>query len=228
MTSLLLDKYQKEWDILLSNYSAGMFANDKPTNPLLLDIPPGYFEADCKVMIFGQEPNDWEGLFPHKDGVNHLRKVYRDFYKKNSYGHPFFNGVSNFKQELAKILEPSGKTMNVIWNNVIKIGREGEKGAPSEAVLRWEDRWFDVVSFEVSELKPDIVIFFTGPYYDKYITRIFHDVSFESINERNTRQLARVKSSRLPHDSIRTYHPHYLWYKGFYDYCGEIVGAISC
>lgn len=232
MTTSLVDKYQQEWDTLLSNYSATLFYDEKPTNPLLLDIPSGYFAADWKVMIFGQETNDWEGLFPHENGVAHLLKTYSDFYNSNycysPYDGQFWNGVSKIKKALAEKLKDSGKATSVIWNNLIKIGKAKAKGAPSEAILKFEDAWFDVISFEISVLKPNIVIFLSGPNYDKYINRIFSDVSFESINERGKRQLARVKSNRLPIDSIRTYHPNYLWRNGFYNYLDEIVGAISC
>ena len=83
------------------------------------------------------------------------------------------------------------------------------------------------MSFETAELKPDIVIFFSGPNYDEYISRIFSDATFENISSRNSRQLARVKSWLLPHNSIRTYHPNYLWRNGFYTYLDEISSAIT-
>jgi hypothetical protein len=236
MYSLLIDRYQKEWGASISSFTLTSFNEEYPTNPLLLDVPSSYFDADLKIMIFGQETNDWEGLFPHSIGMNYLLENYRDFYSSDycySYGGQFWNGVSKFKNMLIEKLKPSGKTISVVWNNLIKIGKarvgkEEAKGQPNEAILKWEDNWFDVVLFEMRKLKPDVVIFFSGPDYDEYIKRIFRDASFENLNERNTRQLARVKSAWLPIDSIRTYHPHYLSFNGIDDYLGEIVRAINC
>ena len=80
MTSLV-DRYEDEWSLLLSKYSGTAFPSDaKPTNPLLLDIPSSYFDSDCKVMVFGQETNDWEGEFPHPGKISNLLNMYHEFY----------------------------------------------------------------------------------------------------------------------------------------------------
>ena len=168
-------------------------------------------------------------MFPHDGGVAHILKTYRRFYTSGecySYGGQFWNGVSKLINALEEQIQPSGKTMAVLWNNLIKIGKANAKGEPSATTLNWQNRWFDVVSFEVNELNPNLVVFFTGPNYDRFIIRIFDDAEFQCINGKPKRQLARVKSRRLPVDSIRTYHPNYLWRHGFYEYLAEIVGAI--
>jgi hypothetical protein len=71
-----------------------------------------YFEADCKVMIFGifgQETNDWMGLFPHSGGVDQLLETYRDFYSTGQcLRGQFWNAVAAFKRALTERLEPSG------------------------------------------------------------------------------------------------------------------------
>jgi hypothetical protein len=54
----------------------------KSTNPLLLHLPNMYFGTTCKVMIVGQETNDWEGQFPHPVGVAHLLSVYDGLYSE--------------------------------------------------------------------------------------------------------------------------------------------------
>ena len=144
------------------------------------------------------------------------------------YGGHFWNGISQLKQLLEAHFAHTGRTVSLLWNNLVKIGKYENKGSPSQEILEWQDNWFDIVREEVRLLNPDYVIFFTGPYYDKFIYRIFHDASFEPVNERNERQLARVKSIHLPIKTIRTYHPNYLWRHGFYKYLDEIVNAIYC
>lgn len=223
----LTDRYRKEWDIF--KRSTTDFSKEKPTNPLLLAIPPDYFKADYRVMIFGKETNGWEGSFPHEKGIEHLLDIYRKFCI-GKHGGYFWNGALQLNKALSEKLKTSGKTMSVIWNNLIKVGKE-DKGTPCEDILKWEDNWFDVVLFEVRELKPNIVIFFSGPDYDKYINKIFNtnDDLFEGINKWDKRKLARVKSPELPSESIRAYHPnHFLRNpKKFCKYLDEIVEAIN-
>jgi hypothetical protein len=234
MKAELSQRYKEEWDALVRNQLTNDVGGDKPSNPLLLDAPPSYFAANYRVMIFGQETNDWAGTFPHVGSLDQVLKVYRDFFTNGecySYGGHFWNGTSRLMRDLEAHLRPSGKTIAVIWNNLIKIGKAkvGEKpsaGTPNDAILNWEDRWFDVISFEVSELNPNLVIFFTGPNYDRFISRSFGDAVFEAINARPVRQLARIKSCGLPVDSIRTYHPNYLWRNGFHQYLTEILDAV--
>lgn len=231
MNPLLVNKYEEEWEALLESFPATIFGDEEPTNPLLLDVPEEYFLANCKILIFGQETNDWDGLFPHPKNIDHLLENYRAFYNTDccfSYGGQFWNGVSSLKKAFTEKLTKSGKTQSIVWNNIIKIGKVNNKGTPNNQILKWQDAWFDVVSFEVSVLEPDIVIFFTGPHYDKFITRVFGDAIFERLNRRESRQLARVKSRFLPEYAIRTYHPGYLWRNGFYEYIGEIIGGSDC
>jgi hypothetical protein len=70
----LLHRYEEEWNALLRNQSAKSVGGEEPTNPLLLNVPSAYCSADYRVMIFGQETNDWWGIFPHDGGVDHMLK----------------------------------------------------------------------------------------------------------------------------------------------------------
>ncbi len=229
--NMLLDKYQSEWDDLCSNYANFSFIDEMPANPLLLEVPPMYYEADCKVMIFGKETNGWENIFPHTGGVSHILNIYDLFYNKGgcyNRSTPFWNAEKKFERVLIEKLKPSGRSLSILWNNVIKIGSANAKGTPGDIILKWEDKWFDIVLFEIKELKPDIVIFFSGHDYDKYIRRIFSEATFERVNERTEKQLARVKSPWLPENSIRTYHPQYLYFNGLDKYLNDIIGALNC
>src|ERR1019366_5647838 len=88
----------------------------------------------------------------HRRAGSQLRRSLH-FYSSDycySYGGQFWNGVSKFKNMLIEKLKPSGKTISVVWNNLIKIGKarvgkEEAKGQPNEAILKWEDNWFGVV-----------------------------------------------------------------------------------
>lgn len=228
MDSELVDKYRAEWEALRGK-PLPENAHVQPANPLLLDVPNAYFDADRKAMIFGQETNGWEDFFPCEGGVDHLLRVYRKFYNEGNcyrYGGQFWNGFKRFKKGLEERLNPSGSRLHVLWNNVVKIGRAHDRGKPPAPILDWQGRWFEVVKFEISHLQPTVVLLLSGSNYDAEIRRIYRDAQFEAINERPVRQLARVKADGLPYNSIRTYHPGYLFRIGFAQYLNDILDAI--
>lgn len=203
---------------------------DGPTNLLCLKASDEFIQADVKVMIFGQETNDWECEFPHPDGVPHLHSVYDEFFNKGkcfSYGGQFWNGFSKIQDRLRDEFSAESKSVGFIWNNVIKIGRCGEAGAPCKSVLDWQKATVELTRKEIDLYQPDIVIFLSGPNYDGHITSIFDDAAFSSVGDRPKRQLARVSSRRLPVKSLRTYHPGYLWRSGFYSYLDDMVQFIK-
>lgn len=200
----------------------------KPTNPLLIATPELYFSADIKIMIFGQETNDWGGDFPRIGGIDRILKTYKDFFTTGdcySYGGQFWNGISKLKNKMQQ--EHSGQSVEIIWNNIVKIGKSGEKGLPSKDIIEWQSCMFEVIKLEVDYYKPDIVVFFTGPYYDRFILRAFEDAVFLPVEGKTKRQFAKVESLFLPAKTIRTYHPNYLWRNSFYDYLSTIVKEIK-
>lgn len=111
---------------------------------------------------------------------------------------------------------------------MIKIGKADDRGKPPAPILDWRGRWFEVVRFEISHLQPTVVLFLSGPNYDDELRRIYSDAQFEAINKRRcVRHLARVKADGLPSNSIRTYHPNYLFRIGFNEYLNEILKALE-
>lgn len=203
---------------------------EKPTNLLCLKGSEKYLQADVKVMIFGQETNDWEGNFPHSGGKRHLLHVYNSFFNEEkcfSYGGQFWNGFLKLRNRLCEEFLLESKSVGFIWNNVIKVGRSGEKGAPSEIVLEWQKETRELILLEIEYFQPSIVIFFSGPNYDKHLAAIFEDVGFSNASERPERQLAKVSSSCLPAKSLRTYHPNYLWRNDFYEYLEDIIRFVK-
>jgi len=217
-----------DYEQLISHLSStACFQNALPTNLLCLSATEQYFESELKVMVFGQETNNWLDKFLDTGGVTALIKTYNGFYNSGkcySYGGYFWNALSKLKSRLE--LENQENQVGILWNNILKIGRYREKGTPSKDIIVWQKPAIDFIKEEIAHFSPNIVIFFTGPYYDRHIKNAFNDVSFEPINARPKHQLARVVSQYLPHKSIRTYHPGYLWRNGFYQYLDEIMAEI--
>lgn len=150
---------------------------EPPTNPLLISPPLGYYDSDFKIMYFGQETNCWEGPFPDPKGVDHLLEVYDRFANNGGgfrYGGQFWNALKQFNESFSKLHTSPSFT----YNNIIKIGKHGSKGLPSEPLLRWQKTWFQVVREEVRILTPDLIIFFIGPRYMRFLEEAFGPIEF--------------------------------------------------
>jgi len=214
---------------LENTYSDELFT-EKPTNLLCLSAPELYLCADIKVMIFGQETNDWESDFMGSKSLSHLIETYDSFFNNKecfSYGGQFWNGFSKIQKEICRAYEYQGKSVGFLWNNVIKIGCSGNKGKPSLPILDWQKPTYELVLQELELYNPDVIIFLSGPNYDEYIKNIFQDIKFSSISNKTERQLSKLYSKKLPSKTLRTYHPNYLWRNNFDSYLEDIITFIS-
>ena len=193
-------------------------------DPLLISPPTKYLDSDFKIMYFGQEANGWAGSFHDSKGVDHLLDVYDKFANNvggPAYGGPFWNAIKRLNQSFSKLHVLPAFT----YNNIIKIGKHRAKGLPSEPLLRWQKTWFQVIREEVRILTPDLIVFFTGPRYDKFLQEAFGPLEFFQVGARGIRQLSRVRALGLPANTFRTYHPNYLWRHDFYSYEKDIIDA---
>lgn len=196
--------------------------NARPTNPLLINPPQGYSKSKLKVMIFGQETNGWCGGYEENKGVDYLLDTYKEFTNDcegASYGGCFWNGVRSYIRSFRNLDDSA----SILWNNVVKVGKYSGKGCPSPEILTWQDAWFTAVLEEVGILKPDVVIFLSGPNYDHLIHRIFTDLTFKDIKGFSPRQFARLSSQYLPALSFRTYHPNYSYRAKQFDTCQTYI-----
>jgi hypothetical protein len=184
-------------------------------------------------MVFGQETNDWDGAYRGVDKFNSeadradwLKGIYDGFFTSKycfSYGGQFWNCVSKL---VNSIEDKTGKTVGLLWNNIVKIGKNGDKGRPEDSIIDWQKPALDFIIDEIKAAQPDIVIFFTGPNYDDLLQAIFKDITFNSISTRSTRELSIVTSDSLPLRSIRTYHPNFLWRNDFDGYLDDILAVV--
>jgi hypothetical protein len=178
----------------------------KPAHPFLLSVPNDY-DKKFKVMIFGQETNDWLNF--HCVEPQTAMESYRNFWinkqSKNSKKGVFLQILNNFQNNM---LNP--EKVSCIWNNTIKIGST-KSGTPSKEIIEWQKNWFSVVQEEVQILKPDFIIFLTGPKYDKYIKEIFGKFSLSPVLNKKKRQIAKLNfTADRKLVVFRTYHPQYL------------------
>lgn len=196
----------------------------RPASPLLIRPPSSYFQSSLKIMFFGQETNGWGGGFHEDIGIERLLVDYDCWANRNrgfEYGGQFWNAIKSFSMAFTS-LEPRS---SFIWNNIIKVGKY-VRGRPSTNALLWQEPWFGVIRDEVRLLKPDVVIFFTGPNYDDMIRKTFGEFDVSPVNGFNSRKLSRITSSLLPCHTFRTYHPGYLYRVGLSAVRDAIVNEV--
>lgn len=147
-----------------------------------------YTKADIKIMFFGKEPHGWE-----KDlDVGDLMGIYEDFlddkyvvagnsgyFNEDEIGNTrmfrfAINGImSCIKDDILRAYP--GKRVSMIWNNISKLSTFEGRSVDSRT-HEIEHKYFHVIPKEVEILKPNILIFFTGPgenTYYKYIRENF-------------------------------------------------------
>lgn len=210
--------YEKYWDDMI-----GSLKDNELGNPLLLNFrdEEKYEKADIKIMFLGQETNSWEGGLGSKD-INELMETYSEFLEIR-YGGQFWNAVRDYVRTI-KDMNPN-KSVEYVWNNIIKIGKEEGKGVPEQHLVNRQKEVFPVLREEIEIINPNLIIFFTGPYYDQYINKEWDELQFNEVNNSDKRQLAIVNHNLLPEITFRTYHPNYLYRRGK-QFFGEIKDAI--
>jgi hypothetical protein len=120
------------------------------------------------------------------------------------------------------------KQIRYVWNNIVKIGkvREAGPGRPPKNIYDAERKFFHVIPDEVKILKPDIILFLTGPDYDDAIRDNFGETVYSPVPPYSERQLAKLSIPSIGF-AFRTYHPNYLWRNDINSYFNAIVENIN-
>ncbi len=208
----LLDLYTRHWEGLLDK-GRGL-APDLPTNPMLLCLNEEHFStASKRIIICGQEPWGWDGFGTSiEDGMKSYHRFFIEEQFYPGYGQSAFWKAFRFiKAAVCKLFE--NEDCCFVWQNVSKMGRnDGETGV-TDVIRSLERQSFPVFRDEIALLRPDIVVFLTGPNRDWDIKFHFPDAKFNPVSKYSTRQMAIVKSSDLPAATLRLYHPNF--YRAF-------------
>ncbi|MDD4087286.1 MAG: hypothetical protein PHP48_08580 [Bacteroidales bacterium] len=222
--------YRRHWDSF--SKSLNEIVNDdtkiiKPSNPLLISLtqPEIYSEADIKVLIVGQENNDWGGIFCNE--FEKILSIYEYFLptQRSEFPHRghFRNHINFFLRKL-RYLNPN-KTVTFLWTNIIKVGKAYDKNRPPQYILNMEREYFRVFSEELRILKPDIVLFMTGKY-DSDIDFQLTDIVRSSMGEVPENLLQKLAIEDVK-KAYRISHPNYLNFKGkeFYSEIYDLIIA---
>ena len=141
MNKELFELYSSRWDKLMDEYlkiDGDIYLLIKPTNPLLIKVrnEEDYASADIRLMVFGQETNNW---YKQSNSIADVWEKYNELfnagrcYKK---GGQFWNGVKRFEERISKKFPD--KKIRFIWNNIVKIGKSNKKGMQPDYIYKLE------------------------------------------------------------------------------------------
>ena len=180
------------------------------SNPVLLDLPPRFAQQAVRILVVGQEsgPGRWFHDFDARAAsgrlaVRTLMRRYAEF----AIG--TVSGSAHFWRAIRRIESQFGiEAGQVAWTNLNKCDLDGRRPGALENQLH---RVFPVLQEELRIIRPEAVIFLTGPRYDALLQREL-TADLEVVGpDWPLSVFARVRSPGvLPISSFRTYHPNYL------------------
>lgn len=199
---------------------------EKCSAPLLLSVKPSWEKSNIRLLVVGQETTGWgfkQGplynwqyppIFSYQDflacdrGVEALMYGYREFNfaarQPENYSSPFWRAF----RELGTSLGAES-----LWSNLFLCSVE--QGSVIHNCSQYELQELlqsqkGLLQKEIQVLKPNAIVFFTGPNYDFALKAEFEQAVFEPIDDDRAGKFDRVLHERLPDKCFRTYHPAYL------------------
>ncbi len=178
-----------------------------------------YKDAHLKILFIGQENNAFYDCA--WDQIKKPIDKYAEFALAEKNEHSLFWQAV---YEIKSLLNPkSENSKNFLWTNVSKYSTwEGKRITDED--FHFINKNLNLLESEISIINPDIVIFFSGPDYDRWIKAQFSStVQFDEkvLSTIPARELSFFKVVEedcvLPNRTYRTYHPNYLnrskkWY----------------
>jgi len=144
------------------------------------------------------------------DGVGAMWEMYRryglgrSFPKLNS---PFWRGFRALDTAVNAVRD------SALWTNLFKVNVNGSvmRNCTRAEIAKLHSAQRGLLQHEIDVLKPDVVVFFTGPRYDSAIRAEFDAVEFKSFDASISHsRLALLRAPGLPGKTVRSYHPEYL------------------
>jgi len=179
------------------------------SQPHLIDLPETWAKVHPKLMIVGQQTNGWGeriGNYLEGDPVASLMSEHAAFEQGRFYRPtPFWQASWLIHMNLTACVAPFG----FAWTNLVKLDQNGCRPSPCIEDLVCSN--LPVVAREIAIAAPDIIVFFTGPNYDRRLQLTWAGATLEPVYvEQNRTEIARVEHNELPRRSFRVYHPSNL------------------
>lgn len=197
--------------------------------PLLVYPHERWVDSTVKLLVVGQETLRWPDLRTAfgEGGIRNFKEFSRaqngvtpmwELYRQYSLGrqHPkmnsaFWRGFRALDEAVNPIPD------SALWTNIFKVNVNGSviKNCTRAEIAKIHKAQEGLLRHEIDVLKPEVVVFFTGPTYDAAIRSEFGDVDFQPFVKASGRaaplsSLALVRAPGLPVKTVRSYHPEYL------------------
>ncbi len=199
----------------------------KASAPLLIVPHQKWRRSNVRLLIVGQETLGWgftsetnSGTGPSicnlqqfacaVGGVQAMFYAYKKFNFAESYRHrnsAFWRAFRFLEQNI------NTRHCSAMWTNLFKVDVGGSvmRNCNKKERSLLSNAQNGLLQLEIAALKPNVVIFFTGPDYDRELYSAFPDLTLERLwRGVASREMASVCSKSLPLCAIRTYHPSYL------------------
>ncbi|RNB53519.1 hypothetical protein EDM57_19690 [Brevibacillus gelatini] len=205
----LSEMYIEYWNKLKNQLVDRKVDLSSLSNPFLIDVVDSYRSASVKVLFVGKETCGWGQYIGTVDqepweAIIDLQKDYIKFRQEAKWAHtPFWRA----SKAIYDRLNPNGPADGYMTSNLIKLDQKNTRPSPEVEEIICSN--FPLLPYEIKALSPDVVIFFTGPYYDERLKKTFAGALFETVNDLAPKVLSRIKHEMLPPHSYRTYHPGY-------------------
>lgn len=211
--------------------------NYEISSPFLLDVNApraNYLNSSFKVAFVGQETNYWfnqderlnSGLGLLSQNLTKYVDALKALYMKGNIGEFYRTSIFTFFDILSDKIKETHKGLGMINTNLIRHDYFGKGKLPEHFIEKVQYNQNEILRKEIEILRPDLVVFVTGPNYDRYIQRTYPNVTFEPIGNKTLREIAILKNIPNIKKAIRIYHPSYHNRKGA-NYKYEIAGIVK-
>lgn len=216
--------YNRKWDALCCILDYNQLKGNE-YSPLLLSVddPDDFDNADIKVMVFGQVMSwgNWYEYSRQNQTLEECMMSIKTFdnirgsidLEGNRMRRGMGGGINLFIDILNGKLP--NKKIRYVWNDIVKLGRNIRGNEKSDVLSKIENDYFDVIAEEINAIRPQVLLFFTGPdiYWERKLQQRLQVTpdDYSPIQGWNIRQVARINIDKEKFPSVksvvRTHHP---------------------
>lgn len=206
------------------------------SSPIFLDCKTEfgkYLDSNYRVLYVGKETNYWfnqkereqSGLLNDISNYEKYLFALTNLYKSFNIGHNYKTAIFTFMDILVEKLRSNNEKTGILWTNLLRHDYFGNGKVPYEVE---EKITFDnnyVFRKELEILKPEAIVFVTGPKYDYILEKTFPGIKKVGIKNMAIGEICLLEHRDLPQKAIRVYHPDAHKYQGA-DYRWELSSDI--
>jgi hypothetical protein len=232
-----LDKLYKDYlnYILSEKEILDAIENFTLSSPQLIDVSVQrgkYLESDYKILVIGKETNYWfnkgerekVGLLSIKDQVDLYIQELKSLYRKHNLGENYRSSIYTFIDLLIEKLLIK-RQIGIILTELIHHDFNGGGVSYDLAMkLMYSNNY--ILRKEIEVMKPNALLFLTGPNYDVFIKHSYPDVKFTKYKDFNVSQISVLQGIPSIEKAIRIYHPDAHKYQGA-QFRHDMINAIA-